>query len=182
MDFAGLLKTAWERFISDIIQLVLFTLLGSVLCITIVLIPTVMGGWCRGILRLTRDGTKPDFSELWNFDDYLQIALLLLVQAVLIAIGYMLLVVPGAILSTWWLYSLFFLVDRDMGFLEALGASKDAVSEGGFLNHLVAMLIVAVLAALGSSLSGFGALFTTPFSLILLATIYRELPGSHRGR
>lgn len=178
MDFSRLLKTTWQKFVSNIIQLVLFTLLGAVLCITIVLIPTVFGGFARGMLRFVREGTPPAFDELWNFDDYLQIGLLLLVEGVLISIGFMLLVVPGVVLCTWWLYSLFFLVDREMGCLEALGACKDAVTETGFTNHLVAFLIVAVLSALGSSLSGFGALFTTPFSLIFMASIYVELPAS----
>ena len=71
MDFAGLLQEAWQKFVTEIVQLVLFTLLGSVLCLTIVLIPTVAGGWFRGILGYIRHGDEPSFEELWNFDDFL---------------------------------------------------------------------------------------------------------------
>ena len=90
----------------------------------------------------------------------------------------MLLFVPGVILSVWWLYALFFLVDRQMGVVEAFGASKDAVGQSGFLNHLVVLLIVSVLGMIGGSLSGFGALFTTPFGIILMALCYLDLGGS----
>ncbi len=178
MDFAGLLQEAWQKFVTEIVQLVLFTLLGSVLCLTIVLIPTVAGGWFRGILGYVRHGDEPSFEELWNFDDFLPIALLLILGGIGVTIGYMLLFVPGVILSVWWLYALFFLVDRQMGVVEAFGASKDAVSQSGFLNHLVVLLIVSVLGVIGGSLSGLGALFTTPFGITFMALCYLDLPGS----
>ncbi len=178
MDFAAVLQESWEKFVAEIVPLVLFTLLGSVLCLTIVLIPTVAGGWFRGILGYVRYGDSPNLDELWNFEDFLPIALLLILGAIGVTIGYMLLFVPGVILSVWWLYSLFFLLDRQMGVIEAFGASKDAVSQSGFLNHLVVLLIVSVLGAIGGSLSGFGALFTTPFGIIFMALCYLALPGS----
>jgi hypothetical protein len=103
VDFAGLLKDSWEKLIAEIVPLVLFTVLGCLLCLTIVLIPTVAGGWVRGFLAYTRDGNPPAFEELWNFDDYFPIALMLLLAMVGITIGYMLLFVPGVILSVWWL-------------------------------------------------------------------------------
>lgn len=178
MDFSGMLQEAWEKFVAEIVALVIFTLLGSLLCLTLVLIPTVAGGWSRGILGYVRHGDMPSFEELWSFDDYLPIALLLLLGGIGISIGTMLLFVPGVILSVWWLYSLFFLVDRQMGVIEAFGASKAAVSESGFVNHLVVFGIVSVLGLLGGSLSGLGTFFTTPFAIILLAISYLDLPGS----
>jgi hypothetical protein len=177
MDFGGLLKEAWDRFVAELVPLVLFALLGSLLCITIVLIPTVLAGWVRGTLAYVRHGEVPAFEELWSFDDYFPVALMLLLGIAGLSIGYMLLFVPGVILHTWWLYGLFFLLDRNMGVVEAFGASKDAVSETGFFNHLVVLLIVTVLGALGGSLSGLGTLFTTPFSLVFLTLAYLELPA-----
>ena len=180
MDFAALLKESWERFFAEIVQLVVFTLVGVLLCLTIVLIPCVIAGWSRGILDYLRDGAPPAFEELWCFDDYLQVVLLLVVGGILIAIGYALLIVPGVVLSVWWLYSLFFLVDQRIGFFDALSASKDAVSESGFFEHLVVLLLATVLSGLGTSLSGVGTLFTTPFSILLLALVYLDLPGAGR--
>jgi uncharacterized membrane protein len=175
MDFTALLSEAWRRFVDEIVQLVLFALLGTLLCLTIVLIPTVVGGFFRGFLGYVRDGRVPAFDELWRFDDYLPLLLLIVLGSVAIAIGYLLLFVPGVILSVWWLYAVFFLLDREMGVVEALGASKAAVSASGFFNHLVVLLIVSLLGALGGSLSGLGTIFTTPFALVFLSLCYLEL-------
>jgi len=177
MDFTKLLKECWDSFLKEIINLILFTLVGVILCLTLVLIPTVAGGWTRGLLGYVRDGKRPDFNLLWSFDGYLQILLLILVQGLLVSLGFMLLVVPGVILSVWWLYALYFLVDRDLGFWEAMSASREAVSRTGFFNHFVIFLIVIVLNALGSVLSGLGNLVTLPFTLVLLSRAYADLPG-----
>ncbi len=181
MDFADLLKEAWDKFVAEIVTLVVFTLVGLLLCLTIVLIPTVSGGWFRGILAYVRTGEPPAFEELWSFEGFLPITLLLVLGGIGITLGYMLFFVPGVILSVWWMYALFFLVDRDLGVVEAFGASKNAVSETGFVNHLVVLLIVSVLGILGGSLSGLGTLVTTPFSLVLLALAYVDLPGAEPG-
>lgn len=178
MDFGSLLKTSWDRFISEIVRLVLFTLVGAVLCITIVLIPTVAAGWVRGILGYIREDRIPEFEELWNFDDYLQTVLLLVVAGVLISIGYMLLIIPGVILNVWWFYSLFFVIDKRMRFKDAMRASKNAVSRTGFFNHFVVLLIMAVLGTLGGAFSGLAVLLTTPFSLILMTLAYVEVSGA----
>jgi uncharacterized membrane protein len=176
MDFAGLLRTAWQGYVRAIVNLVLFTMVGAALCVTIVLIPTVVAGWYRGLLGYVRDGREPQLAELWSFEDYLQSLLLIVVSALLIAIGYALLIIPGVILHTWWLYSLFFVVDRKLSFFEAMKASRQAVLRSGFFNHLVVLLILGVLQGVGgSALSGLGALLTTPFSLLLLTLVYEEL-------
>jgi len=177
MDFGHLLKNTWQSFVKEIVNLILFALVGMVLCLTVVLIPTVVGGWTRGFLGYVREGKKPDFNLLWNFDGYLRILLLIVVQAVLVSIGFMLLVVPGVILCVWWLYAVFFLVDRNLGFWEAMTASREAVSRSGFMNHLVVFLIVSVLNALGSALSGLGTLVTFPFTLVLLSRVYVDVSG-----
>ncbi len=178
MDFGKQLKDCWDPFIKEIVNLILFALVGGVLCLTIVLIPTVAGGWARGFLGVVREGKRPDFNELWNFEGYLQLLLLMLVQGLLISIGYMLLFIPVVILTVWWLYALFFLVDRDLGFWEAMSASREAVNTAGFFNHFVVFLIVCVLNALGGALSGLGTLVTLPFTLLLLSRVYVDLSGT----
>lgn len=177
MDFGRLLRESWERLLAQLAQLVLFTALGTLLGLTIVLIPTVVGGWVRGILAYVREGRPPAFEELWSFDDYLAITGMLLLGLVGLGVGYALLVIPGVILSVWWLYALYFLLDRDLGVIQAFGASKEAVSRDGFGNHLVMLLILGLLSALGGVLSGLGSLFTTPFGFLLLSLAYLRLVG-----
>lgn len=177
MDFGNLLKSTWDLFLKEIVHLILFFLVGVLLCFTIVLIPTVSGGWARGLLAYARERRRPDFSLLWSFEDYLQILLLLLVGGFLVSIGFALFVVPGVVLSVWWLYGIFFLVDRGQGFWEALRASREAVGRSGFLNHLGVLVIVVLLNALGSALSGLGTLLTSPFTFVLLTLGYLQVSG-----
>ena len=172
MDFDSLFKVTFSQFVKGIVKLILFTLLGCLLCFTIVLIPTVTAGMVRASLRYLREGVEPDFSELWRFDDYLQILLLMVLGGLAIGIGLLLLIVPGLVLMVWWMYALFFLVDRKIGFTQAMGASKHLVTRSGFWNHLVILLITAVLNSLGGGLCGLGTLITAPFGLLLMTNAY----------
>jgi hypothetical protein len=176
MDFAGLLGSAWNKFVAELVPLVVFTLVGILLSMTIILIPTVLGGWARCAIAYLRDGQVPEVSELWNFDDYLPILLLLILFSFGVTIGYSLLIVPGLILNVWWLYSLFFLLDRNMGVVEAFGASKQAVSRGGFVNHFIVLVIVSAASVVGGTL-WLGVLFTTPFAVLFLAVVYLDSLG-----
>jgi len=172
MDFDSLFKVTFSQFVKGIVKLILFTLLGCLLCFTIVLIPTVTAGMVRGSLRYLREGVEPDFSELWRFDGYLQNLLLMVLGGLAIGIGLLLLIIPGLVLMVWWMYALFFLVDRKMGFTQAMGASKHLVTRSGFWNHLVILLITAVLNSLGGGLGGLGTLITAPFGLLLMTNSY----------
>ena len=172
MDFNRLFKVTFDKFVKGIVKLILFTLVGCLLCFTIVLIPTVMRGLTRGMLRYVREGIEPEFDELWSFDDFLQTVLLLVLGGIAIGIGLALLIIPGVVLMVWWMYALFFLVDRKMTFSQAMGASKRLVTSSGFWNHFVVLLVMTVLNSLGSGLAGLGMLITAPFGLVLVTNAY----------
>lgn len=175
MDFGALLTDTWKTFINNIVQLILFFLIGTLLCFTIILIPTVMAGWARGFVKLVRDGEKPEFSELWDFSNYLQMALLVIVGGTIVMVGYMLLIIPGIIFSVWFLYSMFLVADRDMNFWEAMMTSKDRAGETGFFNHFVIFIILCIINALGSVAGGLGTLVTGPFGFLLLTLVYTDM-------
>jgi hypothetical protein len=177
MDFENLFKATFSQFVKRIVRLILFSLVGCLLCLTIVLIPTVMGGLVRGMLRYIREGIEPEFDELWRFDDFVQILLLMVVGGLAIAIGLILLIVPGVVLMVWWMYALFFVVDRKLTFSQAMGASKNLVTESGFWNHFVVLLIMTVLNSLGSGLAGLGTLIAAPFGLLLVTNAYLSSTG-----
>jgi len=172
MDVENLFKATFDQFVKRIVRLILFNLVGCLLCFTIVLIPTVMNGLIRGMLRYVREGIEPEFAELWSFDDYLQTLLLMVLGGIAIGIGLVLLIVPGVVLMIWWMYALFFIVDKKMTFTEAMGESKHLVTETGFWNHFVVLLIITVLNSLGSGLAGLGTLITAPFGFLLLSNLY----------
>ncbi len=178
MDFERLFKATFNQFVKGIVKLILFTLVGCLLCFTIVLIPTVMTGLTRGMLRYARQGVEPEFDELWRFDDFLETLLLMVLGGLAVAIGLLLLIIPGVVLMVWWMYALCFLVDRKMTFSQAMGASKHLVTGSGFWNHLVVLLIMTVLNSLGGGLLGLGTLITVPFGLLLVTNAYLMSPAS----
>ncbi len=174
MDFGGLLGKAWKKYIDNIVNLVLFVLVGSLLNITIILVPAVIGGLMRGFLLYAREGKKPEFNELWNFEGYVQMLLLLLVGGIITMIGYMLLFIPGLIISILLMYSAYFIVDKNMDFVSAMKASKDLVLKSGFVNHFIIMLIMGVANGVGSALFGIGMLLTAPYGLLLMTIVFLE--------
>ncbi len=174
MNFGNLLAETGKKFIKDIINLAIFFLVGIILSMTIVLIPSVTAGFTREFLNYARDGKKPELKELWNFSGYLTMLLLFLIGGPIIILGFILLIIPGVILSIWWMYSCFFIVDQNMGFWEAMCASKKAVSASGFINHFAIFLVLTVLGIAGSFAAGLGSLVTAPFSMLLQAQVYDE--------
>jgi hypothetical protein len=178
MDFENLLKATFNQFVKRIARLILFNLVGCLLCFTIVLIPTVMDGLIRGMLRYVRESIEPEFEELWKFDGYLQTLLLMVVGGIAISLGLVLLIIPGVVLMVWWMYALFFIVDRKMTFGQAMGASKHAVTAGGFWNHFVILLLMTVLNGLGGGTAGLGTLITAPFGLLLMTNVYLLTAGN----
>ena len=175
MDFGALLTDTWKTFIDNIVHAILFFLVGTLLCFTIILIPTVLGGWARGFIQIVKNGEKPEFSELWDFSNYLQLAFLCIACGIIISIGYMLLIIPGIILSIWFLYSVFFVADKNMNFWEAMMLSKTRAGETGFFNHFVIFIILCIINAIGSMAGGLGALVTGPFGFLLLALVYTDM-------
>jgi len=87
----------------------------------------------------------------------------------------------GLVLSVWWMYSLYFVVDKNMSFSDAFGASKNIVTTSGFFNNLGLLVIVGILNSLGSSVV-LGTLVTMPFGMLLMANAYLELSGERRRR
>jgi len=182
MDFEKLLKDSWDKYIPEIVNLILFAFVGMLLCMTVILIPVAMAGMAIGFLGYVRDGRKPEFSELWShWDKYISVLLLMIIAGFIVAVGYMLFIIPGMLLSTIWLYSLYFVVDKDMGFWGAMKASQDAVKATGLGNNFVVFLLIAGINSLGSAAAGFGAILTFPFTMLLLTNAYLVASKTNQG-
>lgn len=178
MDIAQLLKESWEKFIAEIVLLILFVLVGGLLCFTIILIPVVMTGMTRAFIGYVRDGRKPEYSDLWShWDTFIQILLQFIVMGILLSIGFALFIIPGIFLMTIWMYAMFYLVDRNMGFWESMEASRNVVMESGIGMSFVLILIVSLINSVGG-LVAVGVLFTAPFTMVVLALAYIENSGS----
>lgn len=174
MDFEELLTETWGKYLQGVGRLILFVVVGFLLCITIVLIPTVIRGFTKGFLDYARQDKLPEFELLWDFQDFWQMVLLVIITGVALFIGYSLLIIPGVILNIFLLYCTFYLVDRNTGAVESIKASIDTVLRTGFENNLLVFLIVAVLNGIGG-LVPFGVFITMPFTTLFVAIVFRGI-------
>ncbi len=104
-----------------------------------------LGGYLLLIIYCLRENRKPKFNDIFSglqqFANLLPYFLVLLT----IFIGFMLLVLPGLVFATWWLYVLPLMADKKISFSEAMKLSTNKVNETGFLMHLIFLLLITVL-------------------------------------
>jgi hypothetical protein len=104
-----------------------------------------MGGYTFLVILYLRDKKKPSFNDIFSglqqFTHLFPYFLVLL----LIFIGFMLLILPGLLFATWWIYVLPLMVDRKMSFSNAMRLSMNKVNEKGFLMHLVFVLLISII-------------------------------------
>jgi len=146
MDFQGHLKNMidmmkeefWVLFVGGlIIQFLIYLTLG-------ILTGPLMAGYLLLMIQWLKTEETCEYNDLFSgmrrFTDLFSVFLLML----LILLGYMLFVVPGVVMTVWWMYVLFLMVDKGLPLAEAMSASKEKVSEKGFFMHLVFMLMISV--------------------------------------
>ncbi len=148
------------------------------------------GGLSFMTLRAMRkEDKKVDLSEMFRtFNKFLPITGLFIIELVLVLSGFVLFIVPGFLLGTMWLYSIYLMVDKDTTILDSLKISWNAVRVKGVLTNLLLLVICVILGGSGSvPLIGWLLnLFLLPLSYLIVAAGYiqqfdeddRELSGT----
>ena len=181
MNFKHHLERAWHLTLQNIVPLILMTLVMVVVSgLTLgILAMVTLAGYTKSILQLVRSGREPKmgdvFSEMRLFLPLLGYSIAVVI---ITAVGFALLFLPGVILAcaiAWVsLYMLPLMVDRGMGVVEALKESFGIVSaREDIMDHIVLLILLVGISAVGSSVF-IGWLFTQPFAMILLLSVYEE--------
>jgi Tfp pilus assembly protein PilF/uncharacterized membrane protein len=119
-----------------------------------------------------------DFFEGFKF--FVTLLLLGLVTQVLVILGLLLLIVPGIYAMVGFSLAPWFVLDRKVGFWEALQLSRRAVHPHWF--ELFGLLLLVILInLLGVLALGLGLLVTIPVSWCSLTAAYAALVGFHSG-
>jgi uncharacterized membrane protein len=139
-------------------------------------------GLFRFYLKLIR-GEKAAIGDAFSgFGPQLgQLTLLSLVQIVLLLVGYLLCVIPGIYLAVAWYFAIPLVIDKGLGFWEAMELSRKLVNKHWFV--VFAFLIVYGLLALAGIVACFIGIFVTMpigFAALMYAyeTIFSE-PKNH---
>lgn len=98
------------------------------------------------------------------------------IVSILTSIGYVLCIIPGLAVSIFTLFTTIAVVDRNMSPIDAIKHSVE-ITRANFGQVLLAWLLTAVIAIVGSLLCGIGLLVALPFAALFLVYTYRRLSG-----
>ena len=136
------------------------------------------------VLRRVRERRAARYSDLQSFDQIGAFAVAAVVLGVIIGIGYVILVVPGLILTTLWLYALPLIGDRRLGVGDAMAESKDMAARPGFMTTFVAWLVgaivVGVVFGILSVIPVIGTVLgvvAVPFGVAYVTSMYFQVRG-----
>ncbi len=134
----------------------------------VIFIGPLLGGYFLLTIAFLRDKKKPSYRDLLKgFEDFGRLFpyfFLLLIKA----IGFILLVIPGVLFATWWIYVLPLMVDRKMSFSDAMRLSMNKVNKTSFIMHFVFLVLVYVVPIILLNILFLINPFLSIFSIVLL--------------
>jgi hypothetical protein len=150
----------------------LFSLAGSIISLIVGV------GATRISLRL-HDGRTATVRDLFTVEGPLlwRYFLASLLYALIVAVGTILLIIPGIIFAVRYIFYGYAVVDRGALPMESMRQSAEA-TKGVWGNVSLFGLVLILLNILGAMLLGVGLLLTAPTSAIAAAWVYRRLTGT----
>lgn len=188
LPLGNYIKVGWELFKHYPYGFIAFCLLN--ICINVVLntipflghlaslalSPTLVMGNFIVAARLLQ-GQTPQFRDFFSAFSFLwPLFWVSLIGSILIAIGLILLVIPGVYLIVGYLFASCLVVDRALDFWPAMELSRRTVTPLWF-GFFVFLLLLTVMNLAGALLLGLGLLATIPISSCALTAAYDDLYG-----
>ncbi|AEH61307.1 conserved hypothetical protein [Methanosalsum zhilinae DSM 4017] len=164
MEPENVLRNAWNVYKNNFITYILaaiITIFGSIIIITIA---PLFYGLTYMALKGVR-GEVPEVRDVFEgFNHFIRSWIYMIIAGIMLIVGYMLLIIPGIILSILLLYSLPLLVIRGYSAIDAIKESI-ALARANFIDTLIIFAVLAVLNIFASYT------VTEPFSIGMLLTI-----------
>ncbi len=99
-----------------------------------------------------------------------------LLMTLFTAVGLVLCIIPGIIISAFYIFTLPLIIDKKLDFWEAMETSRKAVSTDIF-GFIIFLFLLFCLQIVGVLLCVIGLLFTIPIAICSMAIAYREIFG-----
>ena len=152
--------------------IVLVVLVGI---ITAPVYSVLFGGLLKYYLKLIRAEGPTVADAFAGFGPSLgQLLLLGLVQGVLTNLGFVFCILPGLYLAVSWYFALPLVIDRNIGFWDAMELSRKVVSKHWFLVFAF-FLVMGLISACGIIVCCVGILVSLPVGLVALMYAYEDL-------
>ncbi|MBI4827715.1 MAG: hypothetical protein HY804_02705 [Nitrospinae bacterium] len=186
------LSEGWEALKGNFpIMLVATLIVAAIMALLNVLIPfigsmLISGPLTAGLLMLALDAVrKRELNVMRVFDGFktklVPLVLVGILTSIFTTIGFIFIILPGILVAGWYLFSYFYVFEKDMDFWPAMEKSR----ETGFSNHVQAFGFVAVLALVnlaGLIALGVGLLVTIPLSACAVASAYEQLEAGAKAK
>jgi hypothetical protein len=181
LDIGKCFNDALEVYKVNILMLLLSALIFQVISLFTLLILSgpLFGGYCLMTLNAMRkEDKKIELNDMFKMlNKFWPLLGLFFLQGIAIFAGLLLLIVPGILLMTMWLYAYLMMVDKNTGVMDSLKASWNLVKEKGLWINLALAVIYIVLSGVSGQIPYVGwliNLFMVPFGILLITSAYMQ--------
>ena len=181
LDIGKCFTDAWEVYRVNILMLLLSALIFQVISLFTILILSgpLFGGYCLMTMNAMRKADKKiELNDMFKMlGKFWPLLGLFFLQGIAIFAGLLLLIVPGILLMTMWLYTYFMMVDKNKGVMDSLKASWNLVKDKGLWINLALAIIYLVLGGISGQIPYVGWLinmFMVPFGILLITSAYLQ--------
>lgn len=151
------------------------TLIYTIFAILSFVVSIIVG---IGVIKITLrayDGKKPKLTELFYYSKYFtNYFLATILYNLIVAIGFILLIIPGIYWSIKYIYAPYLIVDKDLSITEAFKTSSQMTSKVK-LQLILFYIVTAFVILLGFLAFGVGIIIAVPVIWLANAHVYRTL-------
>jgi uncharacterized membrane protein len=172
------ISMGWAIFKEDIGNFILITLIAGALAsvANFVVAGPLLAGMFIAVKRRMLHG-RTDLMDLFaGFNLFIDAFLVGILTAIFTVVGLALCIFPALIVAAFYLFAYLFLVDRKLGFWEAMESSRRLVVQD-LLGYILFVFLLLLFNLLGLILLGVGLLVTIPVSVAAIAVAYKETVG-----
>src|SRR5688572_6238332 len=178
VNIGSCLGRAWDLFMADFWPILGISALMLVIVGTIGIIagPLLGGLFWYYLKKIRREPAQLGDAFAGFNQSFLQLFLGGLVASLLVSIGLMACILPGIYLAVAWKLTLPIIIDKRLGFWDAMEVSRKVLTRCWWSVFL--FLIVCMLINLCGMLLCIGFFFTWPLTMLAIAFLYEDLFGS----
>ncbi|MEI7542266.1 MAG: hypothetical protein WCJ94_03320 [bacterium] len=175
MNIKETVGTTFDIFIKEPKKFVIATLIALlVTVVTLGILAPVMWLGMGEMFRKTKAGGITSYDDLFiHLDKAIILAVMSFVVFICIAIGTVMLLVPGVIIATIWMYSTYYMVDNNTGILASLKSSAFTVNKNNLMNHIVVVICIWLIMAIGTKIV-IGILVAYPLCAGFMTLLFDE--------
>lgn len=179
VNIGSCIGRAWDLFMADFWPILGVSALILVIIGTIGLLygPLMGGLFWYFVKKIRREPAQVSDAFAGFNQSFVQLFLGALVASVLASIGFAACVLPGIYLAVAWKLALPIIIDKRLGFWDAMEVSRKVVTRCWW-SFFLFLIVCALINIGGVLLCGIGIFFTWPLTMLALTFLYEDLFGS----